>query len=232
MDHFNDRLAGKRDPTFFSSIKFVEREKGSTSSQFAVQLMADEKTERGLKSGGGGNNIGYLLIKVKRLRHSLKVIVMMIMLSNFKMITQRPKGSERSLAPGNRNTCSARVPPQCFVCHMDRCECRYGVVDCRKFRKMLSSKRKDSVSEARRCFNCLGNHVVKDCGKGYDCHWYQTSDVGEHFSCYVIVLFLLSLRALGQLCALIGIGMESEIRRWPTTPLFRCAAEKLVLLTS
>ena len=80
-----------------------------------------------------------------------------------------PKESERPFVPGNRNAGSAAVPPQCFVCHMDRCDSRRRFVNCRKFRSINPSEIQNTAFKARRCFNCSGNHVVKDCTDWCDC---------------------------------------------------------------
>ena len=75
---------------------------------------------------------------------------------------------------------------------MDCCDSHHSVVDCRKVRSMPSSKCKDIVFKAKRCFICFGNHPVKDCTEWCNCRGSQTIDEGKHFSCCMIVLFLLS----------------------------------------
>ena len=45
---------------------------------------------------------------------------------------------------------------------------------------MNPSERKDVVFKARRCFNCLGAHLVQDCTQRCDCRRCQGSDICEH----------------------------------------------------
>ena len=64
---------------------FFERKEDSKSSDFAVQLLADEKSERAVsKSDGDDKSSDYLSIKIKKIRHNLRAIVAMIMLSTSK----------------------------------------------------------------------------------------------------------------------------------------------------
>ena len=69
MDYLKDRFGSTNEPTFASLMAFVEREEECKSSDFAVQLMADEKSERaGAKSsvGNGSRSSSYPSMKVKK----------------------------------------------------------------------------------------------------------------------------------------------------------------------
>ena len=69
LDYLKDRFGSTNEPTFASLMAFVEREEECKSSDFAVQLMADEKSERaGAKSsvGNGSKSSSYPSMKVKK----------------------------------------------------------------------------------------------------------------------------------------------------------------------
>ena len=57
LDFLSDRLGSTGEPTFASLLEFVKRKEDCKSSDFGVQLMADEKSERTSKSSAkrGGN---------------------------------------------------------------------------------------------------------------------------------------------------------------------------------
>ena len=46
LDYLNDRCGSTCDPTFGNLIEFIKREEDSKSSDFSMQLMTDEKSER------------------------------------------------------------------------------------------------------------------------------------------------------------------------------------------
>ena len=73
------------------------------------------------------------------------------------------------------------VAPQCFVCAMERLDSHHKVANCQRFMRMNPSERKDVVFKARRCFNCLGAHLVKDYMQRCDCRRCQGSDICKHF---------------------------------------------------
>ena len=81
----------------------------------------------------------------------------------------------------SKNNDLVSVAPQCFVCVMERSDSHHKVANCQRFRRMNSSQRKDVVFKARRCFNCLGAHTVKDCTQICDCGRCQGSDICKHF---------------------------------------------------
>ena len=64
---------------------------------------------------------------------------------------------------------------------MERSDSHHKVENCQRFRRMNPSERKDVVFKARRCFNCLGAHLVNDCTQRCDCRRYQGSDICKHF---------------------------------------------------
>ena len=133
--------------------------------------MAHEKPECGLKSGGGrGKSSGYRLVKENKISSQFEGNCRnddIIKFQNGR--STPPKESERPFVPGNRNAGSVAVPPQCFVSHMDRCDSRRRFVNCRKFRSVNPSEIQNTVFKARHCFDCLENHVVKDCTEWCDC---------------------------------------------------------------
>ena len=67
LNYLNDRFGSAKDPTFVSLMGFVEREEDIRFIDFTDQLMADEKSELGSKSDGGGQSSG----KSKKLWHNL-----------------------------------------------------------------------------------------------------------------------------------------------------------------
>ena len=76
---------------------------------------------------------------------------------------------------------SSLVPPQCFVCKLENVDSKHSIVQCQTFRKMSPAERRESVFKARRCFNCLGCHLVKDCSLKCNCRKCQGGNVGKHF---------------------------------------------------
>ena len=64
LNLLSDRFGSTGDPTFANLLKFVESEEESESSDFGVQLMADEKSERTSKSSAKSS--GNPLFNVKK----------------------------------------------------------------------------------------------------------------------------------------------------------------------
>ena len=159
LDYLEDRFGSTNEPSFASLMAFVEREEKCKSSDFAVQLMVEEKSERGVKSGSSKSN-GYPSMKVKKTAAQFE-------------------GNDGQMCRGSEQP--AIVPPQCFVCKLEKCDSRHRVVDCRKFKAMSPYERKEVVFKARRCFNCLGGHLLKDCNERCNCRRCERSDVGRHF---------------------------------------------------
>ena len=119
LDYLKDRFGSTNEPTFGSLMAFVEHEEECKSSDFAVQLMADEKSERaGTKSNAGndGKSSGYFSMKVKKTSAQFG--------DNYNSSF---KASEQPVLD-NRNNVLAVVPPQCFVCNFENCESRHRVV--------------------------------------------------------------------------------------------------------
>ena len=172
LDYLKDRFGSTNEPTFASLMAFVEREEECKSSDFAVQLMADEKSERaGAKSsvGNGSKSSGYPSMKVKKTS------------AQFDGNVNPSSRASQQPVFGNKTNAPSVVPPQCFVCNLENRESRHRVVDCREFRSMSPSERREIVFTARRCYNCLGSHLVKDCSERCNCRKCERVDVAKHF---------------------------------------------------
>ena len=139
--------------------------------------MADEKSERTSKSSAksSGNpsfnvkNTSAQLDSNGRRNNNVNF-------QNGNMIPARAKPFSDS-----KNNDLVRVAPQCFVCAMERLDSHHKVANCQRFMRMNPSERKDVVFKARRCFNCLGAHLVKDRMQRCDCRRCQGSDICKHF---------------------------------------------------
>ena len=78
------------------------------------------------------------------------------------------------------------------------------------------------VFKARRCFNCLGAHLVKDCTQRCDCLRCQGSDICKHFFLlHEYFMLPLYLRVLGIMSVLIGRKMTTEPLMLINVDLFR-----------
>ena len=177
LDFLSDRFGSTSDPTFASLLQFVEREEDSKSSDFGVQLMADEKSERTSKSSAKSS--GNPSFNVKKTSAQFDSNGRRNNDGNFQNGNMIP--ARANPFSDSKNNDLVSVAPQCFVCVMERSDSHYKVVNCQRFRKMNPSERKDVVFKARQCFNCLGAHLVKDCTQRCDCRRYQGSDICEHF---------------------------------------------------
>ena len=80
LDYLSDRCGSTCDLTFDNLMKFVKREEDSKSSDFSVQLMTDEKSERVTKYSDKSSV--FLLFRLKRRRHKLKVVIAGLVLLN------------------------------------------------------------------------------------------------------------------------------------------------------
>ena len=157
-------------------MEFVKREEDSKSSDFSVQLMTDEKSERVTKYNDKSSV--FPAVKVKKTSAQIENSNCRTGVGIFNRGSFPVKGVCKS---DNRNNDSVIVPPQCFVCRLQNADSCHKVVNCQIFRIMILSKRKKIVFKARRCFNCLEKHVVKDCVKNCDCRKCLGSNVGKHF---------------------------------------------------
>ena len=157
-------------------MEFVKREEDSKSSDFSVQLMTDEKSERVTKYSDKSSV--FPAVKVKK-------TLVQIENSNCRTGVGKLNGGSFPVkgvcVSENRNNDSVILPPQCFVCRLQNSDSCHKIVNCQTFRRMTPSKRKEIVFKARRCFNCLEKHVVKDCVKNCDCRKCLGSNVGKHF---------------------------------------------------
>ena len=148
LDFLSDRFGSTSDPTFASLLEFVESEEDSKSSDFGVQLMADEKSERTSKSSAKSS--GNPSFNVKKTSAQFDSNGRRNNDGNFQngnMIPARAK----SFSDSKNNLVS--VAPQCFVCVMEGLDSRHKVANCQRFRRMNPPERKDVVFKTRRCFN-------------------------------------------------------------------------------
>ena len=158
LDFLSDQFGKTSDPTFDSLMKFVIREEDSKSSDFGVHLMAEERSERASRSSVKNSNCPSVRVK-KTSAH-----------------IERGGRFDTDCKTVNESI----VPPRCFVCHLERADSRHTIVNCRRFKQMSSSERKEVVFKARRCFNCLESHFVKDCQHRRDCRKCHGMDICKH----------------------------------------------------
>ena len=136
-----------------------------TSADFGVQLMTDKKSERTSKPSAKSS--GNPLFNVKKTSAQFDSNGRRNNDGNFQnsnMIPARAKPFSDS-----KNNDLVSVAPQCFVCAMERLDTHHKVMNYQKIRRRNLSERKDVVFKARRCFNCLGAHLVKDGAQRCDC---------------------------------------------------------------
>ena len=177
LDFVSDHFGSTGNPTFASLLEFVEREEDSKSSDFDVQLMADEKSEQTSKtSAKSSGNPSFNDKKTSAQFDSNGRRNNDGNFQNGNMILARVKPFSES-----KNNNLVSVAPQCFLRVMERSDSHHKVVNCQRFRRMNPSERKDVVFKARRCFNCLGAHLVKDCTHRCDCRRCQGSDICKNF---------------------------------------------------
>ena len=177
LDFLNDRFGCTGNPSFSSLLDFVAREEQSKASDFGVQLMADEKSERVAKSSGRSG----VSVHVKKTSAHLDSEKRVGNVKEKAKSSMPPKGSEFSSVTDNSKNGDMVVAPRCFVCNMDKVESSHSVVHCQVFRRMSPSERKDRVFKARRCFNCLENHLIKECPHKCDCRKCYGKGGVKHF---------------------------------------------------
>ena len=207
LNYLSDRCGSTGDPTFGNLMEFVKCEEDSKSSDFSVQLMTDKKYERVTKYSNKSSL--FPAVKVKKTSAQIEN-------SNCRTGVGKLNGGSFPVkdvcVSDNRNNDSVIVPPQCFVCRLQNADSCHKVVNCQIFRKMTPSERREIVFKARRCFNCLEKHVVKDCVKNCDCRKCMGSNVGKHFFMLHDCLFLLSLRVRIVTQGLLEIEISQDIR--------------------
>ena len=162
---------------FGSLLEFVEREEDSKSSDFGVQLTADEKSERTSKSSAKSS--GNPSFNVKKTSTQFDSNGRRNNDGNFQngnMIPARAKPFSES-----KNNDLVSVAPLCFVSVMERSDSHHKVANCQRFRRMNHSERKDVVIKACRYSNCLGAYLATDCTQRCDCCRCQDRDICKHF---------------------------------------------------
>ena len=176
LDYLNDWCGSTCDPTFGNLMEFVKREEDSMSSDFSMQLMTDEKSEHITKYSDKSSL--FPAVKVKKTSAQIEN-------SNCRTGVGKLNGGSFPVKgvcmSDNTNNDSVIVPPQCFVCHLQNSDSCHKVVNCQTFWRMTPSEQKEIVFKARRCFNCLEKHVVRDCVKNCNCCKCLGSNVGKHF---------------------------------------------------
>ena len=92
-----------------------------------------------------------------------------------------PKGPKRF--PVSKDSSGVPlVSPQCFVCKWNNnVDCNHGNAQCQTFRSMSPFESRELVFRPRRCFNCLGSHLVVDCTSNSDFRKCEGSKIGKHF---------------------------------------------------
>ena len=149
-------------------MDFVVREEKCKASDFGVQLMTEEKSGRSAKFG----------VSVQDERISTHVDSSV---SNIAKSLVSPKGSTR-FPVSKASSGTPLVSPQCFVCKCNNnVDCNHAVAQCQTFRSMSPFERRELVFSARRCFNCLGSHLVVDCASNSDCRKCEGSKIGKQF---------------------------------------------------
>ena len=137
-------------------MDFMVHEEKCKASDFGVQLMTEEKSGRFTKSG--------VSVQVKRTSaHDDSTV------SNIATSSVPPKSSKR-FPITKASSRMLLVAPQCFVCGWNNnVNCNHGIEKCQTFRSMSPLECLELVFRARRCFNCLGSHLVVDCALNSDC---------------------------------------------------------------
>ena len=141
-----------------------------------MQLKSDEKSERITKYSDKSSL--FPAVKVKKTSAQIEI-------SNGRTGVGKLNGGSFPVkgvcVSDNRNNDSVIVSPQCFVCRLQKADSCHKVINCQIFRKITPCERKKIFFKARRCFNCLEKHVVKDCVKNCDCRKCLGSNIGKHF---------------------------------------------------
>ena len=135
LDFLSDRFGRTGDPTFVSLLEFVEREEDNKSSDFGVQLMTDEKSERTSKpSAKSSGNPSFNVKKTSAPFDSNGRRNNDGSFQTGNMIPARTKPFSDS-----KNNDLVSVAPQCFVCVMERSDSHHKVANCQRFRRMNPS---------------------------------------------------------------------------------------------
>ena len=119
-------------------MEFVKREEDSKSSDFSVQLMTDEKSERVTKYSDKSSL--FPAVEVKKSSAQIEN-------SNCRTGVGKLNGGsfpeKRVCVSDNRNNDSVIVPSQCFVCRLQNSDSCHKVVNCQTFWRMtLPSEKK------------------------------------------------------------------------------------------
>ena len=114
---------------------FVKHEEDSKSSDYSMQLMNDEKSERVTKYRDKSSV--FPAVKVKKTSGQIKN-------SNCRIGVSKLNGGSFPVksvcVSDNRNNDSVIVPPQCFVCRLQNSDSCHKVVNCQTFRRMTPSE--------------------------------------------------------------------------------------------
>ena len=136
----SDRCGSTCDPTFGNLMEFVKREEDSKSSDFSVQLMTDEKSERVTKCSDKSSV--FLAVKIKKTSAQIEN-------SNCRTGVGKLNGGSFPVkgvcVSDNRNKDSVIVPLQCFVCRLQNADSCHKIVNCQTFRRMTPYERKEIV---------------------------------------------------------------------------------------
>ena len=116
LDYLSDRFGNTGDPSFANLLEFVEREENSKSSDFSVQLMADDKLQRVEKPVAKSS---VPVVKVKKTSAQVERESR----NGVKARDDGPKppnGQQRPHVAVTRTSLKKLVPSHCFVCELNR----------------------------------------------------------------------------------------------------------------
>ena len=146
LDYLSDGCGNTCDPGFGNLMEFFKSKEDSKSSDFSVQLMTDEKSERVTKYSDKSSV--FPAVKVKKTSAQIQN-------SNCRTGVGKLNGGSFPVkgvcVPDNKNNDSVIVHPQCFVCRLQNADSCHKVVNCQTFWRMTPSERKKIVFKARRC---------------------------------------------------------------------------------
>ena len=70
---------------------------------------------------------------------------------------------------------------KCFCCKLIDENEYHNISSRREFQNMTPVERKNAVLRSGLCFNCLGNHKVKNCDKDINCRRCRSPSIPKHF---------------------------------------------------
>lgn len=148
LEYLQSKFGHTNEPSFESLYKFVSKEEACKSSDFGISLLNDD-----------GASVSRRCYKKDSFPVRQTLIKSPTRRPPSPKIRQRPHEEEKVAA--NRST--QHNLPRCFFCSSIGVEEHHFLSRCSKFLDLAPAERKEFIFKSNRCFNCLREHLLRDC---------------------------------------------------------------------